>query len=72
MLCVSVCACAACTCARPPLGARQICREKAIKDKDEYYKKRQKDKKTHLKRTAKGQPVTKNIISSILDKLQNE
>ena len=47
-------------------------REKAKTDRGNYYKKRQQDKKAHMKRTAKGQPVTKHLISSILDKLQNE
>jgi len=49
-----------------------VSRAKASKDKDNYYKKRQLNKKTHMQRTVKGQPVTKNLISSILDKLQNE
>jgi len=64
-VCLYVCACSW------PLELYPL-REKAKKDKDEYYKKRQTDRKAHLKRTAKGQPVTKNLISSILDKLQKE
>lgn len=47
-------------------------REKSKTDKDNYYKKRQLNKKTHMERTAKGQPKTKNLINSILEKLQNE
>jgi hypothetical protein len=60
----------------PPPPVRRVCprarREKAHADKDNYYKKRQLDKKAHMKRTSKGQPVTKTLISNILAKLQKE
>jgi hypothetical protein len=60
----------------PPSLARALAnlcrREKAKADRDNYYKKRKQDKQKHMKRTARGQPVTKNIISGILDKLQQE
>jgi hypothetical protein len=46
--------------------------EKAKAARDAYFKGRKKDRAMHMKKTAKGQPVLKNMINGMLAKLQKD
>jgi hypothetical protein len=46
--------------------------EKAKAARDAYFKNRKKDRAMHMKKTAKGQPVLKNMIQGMLAKLQKD